>query len=342
MHTAPILLIGGSGTVGKRTARYLREANPDQPLLIGGRDLAKAEAVAADLGNAEAVVIDLAAADLGLGERSLAALALLFKDDALAALRFALARGVPYISISSGIHEIGPEVAAQMYRPESAPVVLGAEWLVGATTIPALRAARDLARVDSITIGALIDEQDVGGPATNRDIERLMTTKPAVLTVESGDYRWLGQGEGAARFHAIDGTPVDADTFSPYDVLTLAAETGAANVRFLLAAGETSSRRRGEPMSTEIIVEIVGEGRNGAQRNIRQAVFHPDGQMPLTAFGTAMVLERLAGLTGSGPVPAGLYFPSQLLDADVYLTRLAAMGGEIVALPASARAAEVA
>ena len=133
---------------------------------------------------------------------------------------------------------------------------------------------------------------------------------------------------------------MEAETYSPYDVLTLAAETGAANIRFLLAAGETSSRRRGEPVSTEIILEIAGEGRDGSRQTIRQAVFHPRGQMPLTAFGTAMVLERLAGLSGDGPVPAGLYFPSQLLDADAYMTGFAAIGGKIIPLPASATTTE--
>ncbi|WP_319775464.1 NAD(P)-dependent oxidoreductase [Breoghania sp.] len=339
MRKAPILLIGGSGTVGRRTAQSLREANPDQPLLIGGRDLAKAEAVAAELGHAEAVAIDLAADDLGVGERPLAAIALFFKDDTLTALRYALSRGVPYMSISSGIHEVGPELATQMYQPKAAPVVFGAEWLVGATTIPILHAAKDLARVDSINIAGLIDEQDFGGPATLRDIERLMYTKPAVLTVQDGAYVWLGQGEGAGQFHAIDGTPVEAESYSPYDLLTLSVETGADNIRFLLAAGETSSRRRGDPLSTEIIYEITGDGQDGSRQSFRQAVFHPRGQMPLTALGTAMVLERLAGLSGGEPVSAGLYFPSQLIDHDVYMTRFATIGGEILPLPASAPAA---
>ncbi len=35
--TAPILLVGGSGVVGREAARRLRAAYPDVPLLIGGR-----------------------------------------------------------------------------------------------------------------------------------------------------------------------------------------------------------------------------------------------------------------------------------------------------------------
>jgi len=37
MSPHPILLIGGSGVIGRSTARQLRAAYPDVPLLIGGR-----------------------------------------------------------------------------------------------------------------------------------------------------------------------------------------------------------------------------------------------------------------------------------------------------------------
>ncbi|ANF57264.1 hypothetical protein [Halotalea alkalilenta] len=58
MSPDPILLIGGSGVIGRWTARFLRAAHPNVALLIGGRDIAKAEEVAAEVGGAEAVVLD--------------------------------------------------------------------------------------------------------------------------------------------------------------------------------------------------------------------------------------------------------------------------------------------
>src|SRR5688572_6779325 len=111
MSPHPILLIGGSGVVGRWTARFLR-AHGEAPLLIGGRDLAKARQAAAEVGGAEGVALDLRAADLGLGDRPVGAVAVLFTDDRVAGLRFAQSRRVPYVSISPGIHEIAPEVAA--------------------------------------------------------------------------------------------------------------------------------------------------------------------------------------------------------------------------------------
>jgi hypothetical protein len=332
MSQAPILLVGGSGTVGRWTARFLRAAHPTVPLLIGGRDLTKAKHVAAEMGNAQGVALDLAADDLGLGALPVRAVAVLFTDERVAALRFAQARGVPHLSISPGINELGPEVAAYIHQPQAAPVVLGTEWLVGATTVPTLEFAKAFGRVHSIIIGALLDEQDAFGPAAAADLERQTKTVPAALARREGAYFWRIGDEAKTMFRALDGTEMEADAFSPYDVLGLATATGAPNVQFNLALGVSSSRRRGEPLSTEILIELAGEDPEGRPLRTRHAVVHPGGQMPLTGLGVAMVLERLLSLDGQPVVPAGLYFPYQLLDSALYFARLKQIGGQILTL----------
>ncbi len=328
----PILLIGGSGAIGRSTARFLRDLHPDLPLLIGGRDLAKAEAAAAEIGNAQGVVLDLAADDLGLGERLVSAIAVLFSDETLAGLRFAHGRGVPHISISSGVYEIAPEVAIFMQKPDGAPVVLGYEWLVGATTVPTLEFTKAFGRVHDIVIGALVDEQDAGGPAVAADFERLERTMPAAFTRRDSAYIWRSGDDAKAGFRAVDGTAMEASGFSSVEVVSLATVTGAANVQFNIAIGVSSTRRRGEPMSTEIIIELAGEDHAGRPLRIRHAVVHPQGAAPLTGLGVAMVLERLTGVDGKPATPPGLYFPYQLLESTAYLARLKAMGGTILTL----------
>jgi len=332
MSLAPILLVGGSGVVGRWAARFLRAAHPDLPLLIGGRDLARSEKAAGEVGNAEGVALDLAADDLGLGERSVSAVAVFFTDERIAGLRFAQSRGVPHISISPGIIEIGPEVAAYIHDPDAAPVVLGTEWLVGATTVPTLEFAKAFGRVHDIAIGALLDEQDAFGPAATADLERQTKTMPAALTRRDGAWFWRVGDEAKARFRAADGTEMEASAFSPYDVVGLATATGAPNVRFSLAVGVSSTRRCGEPMSTEIIIELAGEDHAGQPLRTRHAIVHPEGQMPLTGLGVAMVLERLVGLDGKAATPAGLYFPYQLLDPAAYFARLKQIGGAVMTL----------
>jgi nucleoside-diphosphate-sugar epimerase len=110
----PILLAGGSGLVGQWVARHLRAAHPDVPLLIGGRDQVKAQTLAIRLGAAEAVELNSDTEGLGLGDRPVAAIATLYRDEHLTALRLAQSQEVGHISISAGPHEIAPEVAAFM------------------------------------------------------------------------------------------------------------------------------------------------------------------------------------------------------------------------------------
>ena len=332
MSHDPILLMGGSGAIGRLSASALRESYPDVPLLIGGRDRSKSGAAAAEIGHAEGVAIDPAADDLGLGDRPVSAVAVFYSDNRLAGLRFAQARGVPHLGISSGIYEIAPEIAAYMQRPGVAPIVLGYEWLVGATTVPALEFAKAFHRVREITIGALVDDQDGGGPAVAEDFERLGRMMPAALTRRDGAYVWREGDDAKATFRAIDGTMMQASWISSIDVVGLATALGAENVRFDIANGVSSSRRRGEPKSTEIIIELAGDDHDGRPLGTRHAVFHPGGAAPLTAIGVAMILGRLTGLDGNPPTPAGLYFPFQVLDHGAYLARLRESGGSLTRL----------
>ncbi|MET4108376.1 hypothetical protein [Hymenobacter sp. UYP22] len=328
----PILLVGGSGTVGRWAARLLHDAHPQVPLLLGGRNLAKAQEAAAEIPSAEGVVVDLSADDLGLGHRPVSAVVVLFTDERLGALRFAQARGIPHLSISAGIFEMGPEVAAYVHQPQAAPVVLGTEWLVGATTIPTLKFAQAFRRVTDVTIGALLDEQDVTGPAGYVDFERQTKVMPAALVRREGAFIWQAGDESTSTFRALDGTEQRATTFSFYDVLGLATATGAPNVEFKLAFGVSSTRRQGGSMSTEILIELAGEDHAGQPLRTRHAVVHPQGQMPLTGLGVALLLERLLGLDGQPAVSAGLYFPYQLLEPRTYLARLQEIGGQILTL----------
>lgn len=327
MTLDPILLMGGTGAIGRLTAQSLRDAHPDLPLLIGGRDLAKSEQVAKDIGNAEGVVLDPDAADLGLGERKVSAVAVFFSDERLAGLRYAHGRGIPHLGISSGIYEIAPEIATFMHRPDAAAIVLGYEWLVGATTVPTLEFAKAFSRVDDIAIGALVDEEDGGGPAVAEDFERLSSMMPAALTRRAGAYVWRRDDDAKAEFQAIDGTTIEASGFSSIDVVGLATALGAPNVQFNLATGVSSTRRRGEPKSTEIIIELAGEDHAGQKLRTRNAVFHPEGAAPLTVLGVTMILERLTGLDGKPAAPAGLFFPYQLIDPAAYRARLESKGG---------------
>src|SRR3546814_19042294 len=88
LPSKPVLLLGGSGVVGSLAARSLRRLQPELPLVIGGRDLAKAQAVAKEIGGASLARIDLARTDLGPPvDVSFRPVAVVVKDDPLKSLK---------------------------------------------------------------------------------------------------------------------------------------------------------------------------------------------------------------------------------------------------------------
>jgi hypothetical protein len=322
-----ILIIGGSGLVGSRAARLMRQLQPELPITIGGRDRARALAVASEIGNADAVAIDLGAPNLGLSAgKAYAAVAMFVKDDTLESLRYAQSVGAAHLSISSGVFEIAPEVAWFVQRPQSAPIVLASYWLAGAPTFAALHFAKEFRRVDRIEIGAVLDELDIGGPAANADYERLTTTAESTLLRKDGAWRWV-RGEAAQRrFTDSDGKEHLGQAYTPFDVIGLAAATNAGSVRFDIVVGETPSRRLGQGMSTEMIIELEGEGHTGERHRVRHELIHPEGQAPVTAINVAQMLERLVGLSERGPLAPGLYFPEQVVEPGDMLQQMQRFG----------------
>jgi hypothetical protein len=326
---APVLIIGGSGIVGAEAVRTLRRLQPDLPIAVGGRDLAKAQAVAAEVGGAEGLSVDLSRRDLGLGDAPFSAVAIFLKDQTLNSMKFAQDRAIPYLSLSSGTFEMGPEVAAYITRPDAAPVLLASQWLVGVSVLPTLAAARAFSRLDSIRIGLLLDEEDMGGPAAYADYERIVGIGSSALVLEDGAFRWIPIAEGKGFYRRLDGETVETDIYGPFDVLSLAAATDARDIRVGLALGVSSARAAGRPFAHELAIELEGLGLDGAPLNLRRTISHPRGQGPITALGVALSLERLLGLKGEAPA-AGLYLPEHLIDPDDYLKALTAFGGEVV------------
>ncbi|PCF93903.1 saccharopine dehydrogenase [Vreelandella nigrificans] len=326
----PVLIIGGSGVVGSQAAHTLRRLQPQLPIAIGGRDLAKAEAVAAKVGGAHGVAVNLERADLGLAESDkYSAVAIFLKDETLNSMRFAQKRGLPYISVSSGTFEQGPEVSRFVHHPGDAPILMASHWLAGAAIFPVLHFAKAYRALETIHIGVLLDKEDMGGPAASADYERITGVAPAALTLRDGNFTWVSGAEAEGRFTSVDGTPVAAQAYSPFDIMGLAAATDASAIRLDFALGESASRRRGEPFSTEIVIELRGLSEDGAPRRSRHEIVHPAGQAPLTALGVALGVERLLGLAGGSPVAPGLYLPEVIIEPDYFVERLLEFGARI-------------
>ncbi|MDF2693149.1 MAG: Saccharopine dehydrogenase, partial [Labilithrix sp.] len=136
-------------------------------------------------------------------------------------------------------------------------------------------------------------------------------------------------GDRSARaFTTVDGTEIHAHAYSVLDNLSLAARTEARSIRFDFALGESATRRRGGPFSTEFVVELKGVKKDGTRGSSRHELVHPQGQAPMTAVGVSVIVERLLGLVGT-PLPPGLYLPDGFIEPTHMLERLTAFGTQI-------------
>ena len=310
-----VLVVGASGVVGRQTATRLRQRWPDLPILAGGRNLQRAEAIAAELGNSKGVALDLNRRDLGLAHGvSVGAVAMFVKDETLNGQLFAQDHGAAFIDISSAAFELGPQAAVFSERPQAAPVLLASNWLAGTSTFAALDLASSFDRIDSILVSALLDDQDIGGGAAEADYVRQTQAGPSGLLRKNGRFIWVSGKDAAGTFEAVDGRSFDAQAFGNLDVLSLSAATDAQDIVFQFAVGETSSRRRGERFSHEILVEIGGTSQDGRQTHARRAVVHPDGQAPMTALGVSLAIEDMLGLRTGKKLAPGLYLPHAVVD----------------------------
>ncbi|MFD7547380.1 saccharopine dehydrogenase [Streptomyces sp. NPDC059816] len=328
-----VLVLGGSGQAGRTTAALLRRWHPALPLTIAGRDIDRAHQVADALGAATAVTVDLRRSDLGLPtEHRYSAVVAALWDDRLNGLHYAQHHGLPYLSISSGLAEIAPEVVAGARRADAAPILVASHWCAGSVVLAALDSAREFDRVDGIRIGALLDEQDTGGPAGAVDLERWSTASSAGLVRRDGVFTWVNGPDAQTDVTGLDGTLWSGRSIAILDVPSLALATGAPDVRFDFALGESAGRRRGEPPSVEIRIDLDGADAAGAPLRTSRYLVHPAGQRPLTALGIALGVERLIGLRGAA-VPPGVHTPESLLDPAYAVERLVESGATFVDAP---------
>jgi len=323
----PVLILGGTGSLGSRTTRMLRKLHPELPITIGARDMEKATTLAAEIGNAATAKVDIASPDLGFdpGARySIVVTAL--RDHSLNTLRYAQALGVPYIALSDGVFELGPIVAHYAHHPKASPILLLGHSNGGSPTLAALHFAQEFESVEAVEVGILFDPGDPFGAVSGKDLERIAKIGPLPLVKEDGHWQWARDPLSKRTITTVDGSQHEGHAAGLQDVLSLGSATRAARVRIDLAAGLVASSKQGQGPSNEVIIEITGKRRSGESGRFRYELVDPEGYAAMSARGAAVAIETLLGLAGRSSPETGLFLPETLIEPAHLMRRLETFG----------------
>ncbi|MGO4741592.1 hypothetical protein AB4099_34145 [Bosea sp. 2KB_26] len=341
MTPRKIVLVGGSGVVGAQVAQILKRRQPLTDLVIAGRRMEAAQAVATTVGGS-ALSMDVDAGSLpdALDGSIIVAMT---NDPHDRLLKYALRRGLPYVDITrwtGRVKQALVTVAAQ--GPLRAPVIFASAWMASISGLLARDACRDLAVVDSISMDILFAVADQAGPNSAAYMDRL--SEP-FYTIEEGEWvRRVGLLDGhMVEFYKAGNyktyrfdTPDQANLPQLTGALTVDARIGFDDVKattllhLLVRSGIWSllSRPMFDNVRRSILynpgpgaahrIRISAKGRDGAGKSATESVhiIDPAGQTHLTALGAVLQVENLL----SAAPPAGSYLGEALLDP-AYVSR---------------------
>jgi short subunit dehydrogenase-like uncharacterized protein len=317
-----ILLVGGYGIVGTKVAEFLRRHHPTLRLVIAGRTQASAKKLADRLGQAEAAVVDTASADPLAHIGAIDAVLGLVHDRDDNLLRAAMARGAAYVDITRGWAAQSRAYVAASLEAARAPVMFASNWMAGVPAILIAHMARDMAKVDAVTLSILYDMNETIGP-DSADAGSAMS-EPFIALVDGAWRKVEGLSDPViVRFPSGRERPTVRVNMA--DVVTLAKATRARDVAVRIGV-EPKAENPG-PVSHEIVVELTGGGQTR-----RASIVDAKGQAHLTALGVVANLERVLGL-GRTPLRPGLAVPETAPDGDRLVQLLRSEGVEIALTP---------
>lgn len=317
-----VLIAGGYGLVGGTIGRLIRSISPQAELVLAGRHPEKGMSLANELG-ARSAYLDLGDSGSIAGLASVDLIVSALYDPANALLSVALTKGIAHIGITTKSEDVAPIVFEALRSPPKRPIVLLGYGMAGAAMLVAAASAQRFHRVDRIEVTGLFDPRDPVGPMTAADAEMLVSR---ALLRDGGNWLWV-DGLKHPRAARLSG----ADTLEGYptsllDVPSLAALTGAANVRFDLAQGDSLGTQQGRAASSDVYIDIAGFHDTGEAGKQRTILSDPKGLAHLTALGVLIAAERVLGLDGNSPAEGGLYLPETLVAPDAAVKRLEDFG----------------
>ncbi|HXE46551.1 MAG TPA: hypothetical protein VN635_15315 [Conexibacter sp.] len=361
LASGPLVMVGGYGLVGGQAATLLRERNPQLPLVLAGRNPARASALAAALDATTARVDVRSERPLAtLAERPAAILATT-PDPADRLLAEAMREGIPIADVdrADAVATLDALLHASRERPR-APVLLAGAWKGGTAALLTAALARLVPSPTRIDLAVVVSSRDRVGDGAWRFSRRWAWPHYA------SEDRVRGVGHPFTDVRPVrcaDGQMRPSVRISTLDQVALPMSLDVPTVEVRLAMLEAPKlwavvalKRSGALRALERprlrgvrrrLLERSGGGDlsaftvtvTGADRTLAIDAIDMQGQAHLGAVGAALAAERVLGLADVS-LPAGVSFPEQNACPAADIAALTAAG--VVLRPHGCTLAELA
>jgi hypothetical protein len=342
---APVVVVGGTGVVGRALVELLRLTAPELPVSVAGRSAERARALQEAWPGLGFVPVDLGG-PLPFGFEARAVVAAV-NDPADRLLTASLRGGVPYVDITRWTARLQQALVCAALTPPRAPVLFSSAWMGGVVARVAAALAEEVGGADRIETSILYDVSDQAGDDAIEFMDRMWI--PFEVT-EHGRRRAadpLSEGRvvdiGARRVRVVRlDTPEQATL-----PLTLGAPTVSTRIGFTAASatwGLMVLQRlgvfyalRSERCRSARQALLKSSGRGGTARlridvwgpagETTATLSDPRGQAHLTAVGALLGVRSVLGQGMESP--RGVAFPEQAPRPGEVFEALTALGVEV-------------
>lgn len=188
--------------------------------------------------------------------------------------------------------------------------------------------ANKFSQIETIELAGLYDPKDSVGPLVANEVSGFVGE---ALIRKEGNWLSLQAKENPRTIDLHNHSSATGYPLSTLDVPSIAAFTGAKNIRFDFIIGESIGTGKGVQASHELYITIIGTLLSGEKRKLRTIASGPKGNSHLTAVGVYLITEKILGLNGQPEQKiGGLYLPETIISTHHISNRLKEFGIEII------------
>ncbi|NTE03203.1 hypothetical protein G6M26_42550 [Agrobacterium tumefaciens] len=323
-----ILIVGGYGMVGSNIARLIRQADKGIKLILAGRNPQNGISLAQELNHSETAYINLEEG-FDLSKFKKIDLIISAVDDHSNILReTAILNGIACIAVSELADQISPTAFLGLHKTIVAPIVFAGHWQAGLLTLMVKQQANKFSEIETIELAGLYDPKDSVGPLVANEVSGFVGE---ALIRKGGNWLSIQAKENPRTIDLHNHSSAIGYPLSTLDVPSIAAFTGAKNIRFDFVTGESIGTTKGLEASHELYINIDGTLLSGEKRKLSTIVSGPKGNSHLTAVGVYLITEKILGLNGQSEQKiGGLYLPETIISTHHISNRLKEFGIEII------------